>query len=185
MASGLVGEAEAGLITRAQHGDLHAFEEIVHRYRQGMIDLVSRMCGDIYLAEDAAQSAFIKVWQRLPDYRATGSFRSWLYRIAVNAALDVLRREKPTHELDQMPNLSGPEDPEDVLEQRQQQEHIRQAVLSLPSASLSVLVLREYEGFSYQEIAQALEIPVGTVMSRLNYARNRLAEILSPYLEES
>jgi len=185
MASGLVGEVEAGLITKAQHGDLHAFEEIVHQYRQKMIDVIYRMCGDAYLAEDAAQVAFIKAWQHLPGYRQTGSFRSWLYRIGVNAAMDVLRKEKPTSQLDHMPLVSDSDDPADIVEQRQLQEKVRKAVLDLPPASRSVLVLREYEGFSYQEIAQTLEIPTGTVMSRLNYARNRLAEILDPYLEAS
>jgi RNA polymerase sigma-70 factor (ECF subfamily) len=185
MASGLVGEAEAGLVSKAQHGDLYAFEEIVHRYRRGMIDVVYRMCGDASMAEDASQTAFIKAWQRLPTYQLSGSFRSWLYRIAVNAALDLLRREKPTLQLDGLPHLSDSEDPGNVIEQRQLEGHVREAVLSLPPASRSVLVLREYEGLSYQEIAQALEIPAGTVMSRLNYARNRLAEILSPYLEET
>jgi RNA polymerase sigma-70 factor (ECF subfamily) len=185
MASMVVGAAEAELVSRAKRGDLHAFEEIVHNYRKGMIDVVYRMCGDANLAEDAAQTAFIKAWQRLPSYRPSGSFRSWLYRIAVNSALDVLRREKPVIQLDQLPHLAGSEDPGNVIEKRQLEEHVRKAVLSLPPASRAVLVLREYEGLSYQEIAQALEIPAGTVMSRLNYARNRLVEILNPYLEET
>ena len=185
MASGFIGEAESDLVSRAKQGDLHAFEEIVHHYRQGMIDVVYRMCGDANLAEDSAQTAFIKAWQRLPAYQPSGSFRSWLYRIAINAALDVLRREKPILQLGELQHLSGSEDPGKVIEQRQLEEQVRKAVLSLPPASRSVLVLREYEGLSYQEIAEALEIPAGTVMSRLNYARNRLVEILNPYLEET
>jgi RNA polymerase sigma-70 factor (ECF subfamily) len=85
--------------------------------------------------------------------------------------------------MEHMPEFSTQEDPKTILEHRERDEQVQRAVLSLPTASRVVLVLREYEGLSYQEIAEALEIPIGTVMSRLNYARKRLLELLKPYLE--
>lgn len=176
-------DTEAELISRAQAGDREAFGEIVRHYRQGMIDVVYRMCGDPCLAEDAAQTAFIHAWQRLHTYKPQAALRNWLYRIAVNAALDMLRREKPAADIEKLPLASAEDRPEAVFEKRERQEQVRQAVLNLPEASRAVLVLREYEGLSYQEIAETLEIPAGTVMSRLSYARTRLVELLRPYME--
>jgi RNA polymerase sigma-70 factor (ECF subfamily) len=142
------------------------------------------MCGNTSLAEDAAQTAFIRAWQHIPNYQPRSSFRSWLYRIAVNAALDMLRHEKPVVNIDELAVVAAAENVEDCLEKQEQIQQVRQAVQSLPEASRVVLLLREYEGLSYQEMADALDISIGTVMSRLNYGRKRLLELLSPYLEE-
>jgi len=141
------------------------------------------MCGDANLAEDAAQEAFIRAWQHLPNYRPRSPFRNWLYRIATNAATDLIRRERETVDVDTLSLASSDEGPEAMVERGERREHVRQAVLALPPASRAVLVLREYEGLSYREIADTLSIPIGTVMSRLNYARNRLRQSLAPYLE--
>ena len=86
---------EPAIITKAQKGDRDAFSHLVLFYREAVINVVYRFCGDGRCAEDAAQIAFIRVWQHLPEYRHQTSFRSWLFRIAINAALDMLRREKP------------------------------------------------------------------------------------------
>ena len=181
-------ESEAGLVQRAQKGDREAFGEIVRRNRAGVINVVYRMCGDACLAEDAAQTAFIHAWQKLsayrPQNRAQGSLRSWLYRIAVNAALDMLRKERPHLDIETAPLASPNNGLESLVENQERQRRVQQAVLALPEASRAVLVLREYEGLSYQEIAQTLDIPLGTVMSRLNYARNLLLESLKDCLEE-
>jgi len=107
-----------------------------------------------------------------------------VYRIATNAALDVLRRERETVDVDALSLASSDEGPEATVERGERGERVRQAVLALPPASRVVLMLREYEGLSYREIADTLGIPIGTVMSRLNYARNRLRKSLAPYLEE-
>lgn len=178
-----VEETELDLITQAQQGDRRAFGELVHRHREGVINVVYRMCGDANLAEDAAQEAFIRAWQHLHSYQPRSPFRNWVYRIATNAALDVLRREKATVDIDELPLATPREGPEAVVESMEQAERVQQAVLALPEASRLVLVLREYEGLSYQEIADTLGIPIGTVMSRLNYARKRLIESLAPDLE--
>ena len=176
-------ETELELITRAQQGDRRAFGELARSHRKGVINVVYRMCGDENLAEDAAQEAFIRAWQNLPRYRPRSAFRNWLYRIATNVALDTLRRERETVDVDELPLPSPEEGPEAVVEKRERGRMVQRAVLALPAASRSVLVLREYEGLSYREIAQTLAIPIGTVMSRLNYARKRLRESLAPALE--
>jgi RNA polymerase sigma-70 factor (ECF subfamily) len=141
------------------------------------------MCGDVNLAEDAAQEAFIRAWQHLPNYRPRSPFRNWVYRIATNAALDALRRERETVDAAGLSLVSPDEGPEAAVEEGERGEGVRRAVLALPPSSRMVLVLREYEGLSYREIAETLGIPMGTVMSRLNYARKRLRDSLSPYLE--
>jgi RNA polymerase sigma-70 factor (ECF subfamily) len=147
------------------------------------VNIVYRMCGDAQLAEDAAQDAFIRTWQHLPSYRPRSPFRNWVYRIATNAALDALRRERETIDVDEIALATPDDGPERAMEGKERGERVRQAVLELPQASRAVLVLREYEGLSYREIAETLDIPIGTVMSRLNYARNRLRKLLAPYLE--
>lgn len=176
-------ETELDLIALAQRGDRQAFGELVRRHREGVINVVYRMCGDVNLAEDAAQEAFIRAWQHLHSYRPRSLFRNWVYRIATNAALDVLRREREAVDIDGLPLEASDEGPEATVEGKEQGERVRQAVLALPPASRAVLILREYEGLAYQEIADTLNIPIGTVMSRLNYARDRLRESLSRYLE--
>jgi RNA polymerase sigma-70 factor (ECF subfamily) len=153
-------------------------------HAQSVMDLIYRMYGDIQLAEDAAQETFIQTWLHLSSYRPQTSLRNWLYRIAVNATTDMLRKQKRI-----LPNaledlqLKDPQpSPEALFFMNEQAALVQKAVLSLPDASRAVLVLREYEGMSYHEIAEALEIPVGTVMSRLSYARKLLKEKLEQKL---
>jgi RNA polymerase sigma-70 factor (ECF subfamily) len=126
----------------------------------------------------------VRAWVNLPSFRPQSSFRNWLYRIAVNATLDVLRR-KPEERLededmqmlaDQTPG------PESALIEKERLAVLQEAVSALPEAARTVLVLREYGDLSYQEIAGVLDVPIGTVMSRLNYARNRLRELLKAQL---
>jgi len=173
-------DAETSLVEQAQSGDRNAFGELVSRHYQGVVLVVYRMCGDTGLAEDAAQETFMQAWLNLASYRPRSPLRNWLYRIAINAALDVLRR-KPEETLEGgqarlvADQAAGPEA---ALIEKERVALLQQAMQSLPEASRSVLVLREYGGLSYHEIASVLDVPVGTVMSRLNYARNRLREIL-------
>lgn len=178
----VVGETE--LVSRAQSGERDAFGELVRIHSQGVLNVIYRMCGDAQIAEDAAQETFIQAWQHLSSYRPRTSLRNWLYRIAVNSATDMLRKERRIlpnamedfHLIDPRPG------PEALYSQEERITMIQKAVLSLPETSRAVLVLREYEGMSYQEIADALDIPVGTVMSRLNYARSLLKGKLEPQL---
>ena len=171
---------ETELVSRAQSGDRNAFSDLVRAYAQGVLNVVYRMCGNMQVAEDAAQETFIQAWMKLSSYRPKSSFRNWLYRIAVNTAIDMLRKEKrilPGAVEDLALTDSHP-GPEAMFVSEERAELVRKAVVNLPDAGRSVVVLREYEGLSYQEIAETLDIPVGTVMSRLNYARKLLRESL-------
>jgi RNA polymerase sigma-70 factor (ECF subfamily) len=189
--------SELDLITAAQSGNRYAYGDLVSRHRAGVVSVVFRMSGSLDLAEEAAQEAFLRAWQRLDGYKPQHSFRSWVYRIAINAALDMLRQpssrreqvfsdlENPAWEdLGWVETLPADEDgPETTVETRQRAERVRRAVLNLPAPSRSVLVLREYAGLSYTEIASSLGIPIGTVMSRLSSARSQLRQSLAAYLE--
>jgi RNA polymerase sigma-70 factor (ECF subfamily) len=172
------------LIRRAQRGDREAFGLLVYRYREGAVNVVYRMCGDAQLAEDAAHDAFVRAWDALPRYRHRGTLKAWLYRIALNCARDVLRRRRPTVDVALLPLRSDAPDPERQMVRRERAEQVQEAVLRLPEASRAALILREYGGLSYKEIAQSLDLPIGTVMSRLHYARSRLREMLSPLMED-
>jgi RNA polymerase sigma-70 factor (ECF subfamily) len=171
---------ESELVSRAQEGDRNAYSELVRAHSQGVLNVIYRMCGNMQVAEDAAQETFIQAWLRMPSYRPQSSLKNWLYRIAVNTAIDMLRKEKRIlpGEIDDL-NLRDTEPgPETMAAKSEQTVLVQEAVMSLPDASRAVLVLREFEGFSYKEISESLEIPVGTVMSRLNYARKLLKEKL-------
>ena len=175
---------ETELVHRAKNGERNAFSELVCIHAQGVRNVIYRMCGDAQIAEDAAQETFIQAWLHLSSYRPQTSLRNWLYRIAFNAATDMLRKEQRI-----LPNaledlqLSDPlPGPEAVFSQEERTTLVKKAILSLPDACRAVLVLREYEEMSYHEIAEALDIPLGTVMSRLNYARKLLKERLGQKL---
>ena len=180
MLATLTAETETGLVEMAQQGDRGAFGELVRHHHAGMVNVVYRMCGDAQLAEDAAQEAFLQAWLHLSTFRPGSSLRNWLYRIAVNVALDTLRRERRVpQDLETVPVEDPAPGPERVLLQHERARRVQGAILSLTEANRAVLVLREYGRFSYQEIGTALDIPIGTVMSRLNYARNRLRGLLA------
>jgi RNA polymerase sigma-70 factor (ECF subfamily) len=126
----------------------------------------------------------MRAWVRLPGYQPRTPFRNWVYRIAVNAALDTLRK-KTEENIDSSEGMlvmaeKGP-GPEAAYIEKEQVDLLQGAVRSLPEAARTVLVLREYGELTYEEIASVLDIPVGTVMSRLNYARTRLREMMQKY----
>jgi RNA polymerase sigma-70 factor (ECF subfamily) len=171
------------LVSASLRGDRMAFGELVKRYREGTVALVYRMTADAQLAEEAAQEAFVRAWQRLYSYKPQFPFRNWIFSIAVHIALDMLRGAHKEVNIDLLPLQAPGRGPEAKLEAKERQALVQRAVLALPPASRAVLILREYEGLSYQEIATTLDIPIGTVMSRLNYARNHLRRALAPFLE--
>jgi RNA polymerase sigma-70 factor, ECF subfamily len=174
--------SETELILKARDGDRNAFNELVRIHARGVINVIYRMCGDAQLAEDAAQEAFIRAWSHLGSFHVERetSLRNWLYRIALNTATDMLRRKKHIlpHDVDELPLADPQSGPEGTYLQGERTALVQAAIQSLPDASRAVLVLKEYEGLSYREIADALDIPIGTVMSRLNYARKTLKEKL-------
>lgn len=173
-------EKEDRLIELSRLGDRNAFGVLVGHHYAGVIQVVYRMCGEAQVAEDAAQEAFIRAWLKLSTFRPQASFRNWLYRIAINAALDALRRKSEAN-LDEEKAilLADPAPgPEASLLAKEQAVRVQNAVQALPEAARAVVVLREYSDLSYHEISDVLDIPIGTVMSRLNYAREKLRKTL-------
>jgi RNA polymerase sigma-70 factor, ECF subfamily len=176
---------EAVLVEAARLGDRQAFSELVGACHVPLVAMLFRLYGDSNLAEDAAQEAFIRAWQRLDSYQPGRPFRNWLYRIAANAAVDMLRRETRLVQIDDL-HLAGQDSgPEAAYESKERGAAVQIAVLALSPTSRIVLVLREYGGLSYQEISNVLDIPVGTVMSRLNYARTQLRQALAHLQEKA
>jgi RNA polymerase sigma-70 factor (ECF subfamily) len=170
--------SETHWIACAQAGDQAAFGHLVQTYQRLVVSVAYRQGLDLEEARDVAQEAFVKAWLALPKYRPeAGSWRAWLCRIAVNLAIDRQRRERPRLSLDEdWPDAAR--GPAEQAEADLRAQAVRRALAQLPPASRATLVLNEYEGLSYAEIAAALDIPLGTVMSRLHYARQRLRELL-------
>ena len=181
-------QVEVNLVLQAQRGDRNAYGELVCRHYEGVSSVVYRLCGDAQIAQDATQEAFIRAWVKLPGYQPRSPFRNWVYRIAVNTALDMLR-QKRVERIEDDEEMSMVADkspqPEAAYIEKENVDFLRSAVRALPEAARSVLVLREYGELSYDEIASVLEIPIGTVMSRLNYARSSLRKTLKHYLVET
>jgi len=170
----------------AQQGDENAFGQLVRRFYAYVMSITYRMTNESTTAEDLAQETFLSAWQNLPRFQIRGenSFRVWLGRIATNKTLDYLRKQPTVSPLPDDELMTGHAGlrPEKAVLGRELQQLIEKSILSLPAQSRITLILREYEGLSYQEIAKVLDIPIGTVMSRLNYARRKLQRQLEPYL---
>jgi RNA polymerase sigma-70 factor (ECF subfamily) len=136
------------------------------------------------LAEDVAQMTFIRIWEKLRSFRTGGNFRGWLCRIAANLTIDMLRKDKPTTDITTLPLVDPGQGPERATMMDEQAMVVRRAIMTLPVPSRAALVLREYEGLSYKEIADTLGIPMGTVKSRINDARRRLQNELSAFMSQ-
>lgn len=167
----------------AAQGDKEAFGELVLMHQRAVHGLAYRLCGDAALADDATQETFLRAWQALPTYDHRGSLRNWLLRIVANIVTDQLRRQSPVA-LDAETMPAGEGSPSETAERNALQAQVRQAIMALPPASRAALVLREFDGLSYTEIAEVLGVPVGTVMSRLHYARQTLRRVLALEMEE-
>ena len=175
---------EQNWIAAAQTGDQDAFEQLVRLYEKRVYALTSRMCRNPADAEEAAQEAFLAAWQGLPFFRGDASFSTWLYRLASNACVDVLRREvrhQAAASLDDedaaidLPD--GSLSPHDEAERAELRQHIENGLAALPPDYRQVLILREMHQRSY-EIADILSLDLGTVKSRINRGRKRLRKIL-------
>lgn len=169
--------SDAALIQRSRLGSKEAFGELVLRYHRPVLAVAYRMTGNTTVAEDVAQVAFLRVWMELDSLRDAAAFKSWLYRLAVNASIDHLQRNPRTLGLPEG-QADGTRSPEAEALRRESALAVQQAVLALPAQCRAALILREYEGLSYKEIARALDIPIGTVMSRLHCARSLLRAAL-------
>ena len=174
-------------IEAAKQGDTSAFEELVRLYEKRILALTLRMCKNPEDAAEAAQEAFLSAWQGLPFFRGDSSFSTWLYRLASNACVDLLRRET-RHKNAAGPSFNDEEaavdlpdesaTPHDTLERKELRQQIEAGLQSLTPDHRQVLILREMHQLSYDEIGKALELDVGTVKSRINRARKQLRNFL-------
>ena len=185
----MIALCEQELIRRAADGDKSAFEVLMTTYQKQVYNLALRMCGHEEDALDLAQESFIRAWSGLKSYRFDAAFSTWLYRLTSNVCIDFLRREKrrkiiPIHFADDEDNeqeLSlpdpGPGTEENVL-QKAEREAIAGAITQLEPEYRHAFVLRVVNDLSYQEIADVLDIQVGTVKSRIARAREKIRKIL-------
>ena len=169
------------LISRARGGDREAFGALVEQYRDNVYRLAYRMCGNAYDADEAAQEAFVAAWRALPNFRGDAKFSTWLYRLTTNAAIDVMRREKRHQTVGdgEMVDLADDADsPQETVERTEQQEAVQKALSTLSEEYREVLLLRYMEELDYAEIAEVLQLPSGTVKSRINRAKAALKTAL-------
>ena len=169
------------LISRARGGDREAFGGLVEQYRDNVYRLAYRMCGNAYDADEAAQEAFVAAWRALPNFRGDAKFSTWLYRLTTNAAIDVMRREKRHQTVGdgEMVDLADDADsPQETVERTEQQEAVQKALATLSEEYREVLLLRYMEELDYAEIAEVLQLPSGTVKSRINRAKAALKAAL-------
>ncbi len=172
-------------LAAARQGDPEAFAELVRLYEKRVLALTLRMCRNPEIAAEAAQEAFLAAWQGLKFFREESRFSTWLYRLASNACVDVLRREE-RHQghvslEDEELNLdvpSGLPTPQEEAERRELCEQIEAGLQALPPEYRSVLILRELHQLRYDEIAEAMDLDVGTVKSRISRGRKRLRGFL-------
>lgn len=166
---------EADLIARSVAGDLDAYDRLVGAYEDRVYQVAFRVTGNREDAWDAAQEAFLNAFQSLPRFRGASAFSTWLHRIVVNASRDLVRRRprQPHLPLESVVVRSGDE-PDDAVARSDVQRRINRAIAALPVEQRVVVVLRDLQGLSYEEIAAALRIPAGTVRSRLSRGREAL-----------
>lgn len=176
---------EGNWVASAREGDQAAFEELVRLYEKRVLALTQRMCRNQEDAAEAAQEAFLAAWQGLKNFRGDSSFSTWLYRLASNACVDLLRREGKRQAAvsldDGELNLDVPSplsSPQEEAERRELREQIEEGLRALPPEYRAVLVLREMQQLRYDEIAQALALDVGTVKSRISRGRKKLRSFL-------
>ena len=176
---------ERELIERTIAGDEDAFRELVQTYYRVVFRAAYRALRSPAQAEDTTQDVFFKVFQNLRGYRFEQPFIHWLHRITSNTIVDAVRRVRPVISLDAQTQLpgGGGQDPQRAFAERELARKLAAAIGALPSASRSVLILRVYQELSYREIAQALDIPLGTVMSRLHNAKEMLRKSLGDVLD--
>jgi RNA polymerase sigma-70 factor (ECF subfamily) len=174
------------LTRRSQAGDTEAFDELVTKYRTKVFSMVFCMGRNEHDARDLAQEAFLKAWQSIHRFDGRSSFYTWLYRIAVNLTIYSLRRKKGREEVeldDAMPSYLP--DPGVNCERTEIREQVNAALAKLSPEHRAVVVLKEVEDLHYHEIAEVLNLSMGTVMSRLFYARKKLQFMLRPIYDSS
>jgi RNA polymerase sigma-70 factor, ECF subfamily len=190
-------DSDAMLVQRTVAGDQKAFELLVIKYERRIQRLIGRMVRDVDLVEDIAQETFIRAYRALGQFRGEAQFYTWLYRIAVNTAKKSLMdlKRNPTvsensfksdedDETSPVENeLTSPETPESLLAGKEIAHMVNAAMEALPEELRQAITLREIEGLSYEEIAEAMSCPIGTVRSRIFRAREAISARIKPLLE--
>ncbi len=187
------------LVKRVRSGDQRAFKLLVERYQRKVYAVALGMLKDKEEAMDVSQEAFVKVYKYLDHFKGDSSFYTWLYRITVNICIDVMRRKGSAggemEEFDESAPMDLSEarigalgsrlgtNPQKSALRRELAEKIQEALAAVPEKHRAILLLREVEGMSYEDLSRTLDIPKGTVMSRLFHARAKVQKILSEYLE--
>ncbi len=186
-------ESDEQLMLNAGQGDRNAFDELVRRYSSRMVNVAYQVLGDRELAEDVAQETFLRAYKSAARYRQISKFSTWLYTIALNLCRNELRRRKfKTYSLEGMAErdedskirVDIPDEktqPDLDMERKEAGTLVRQAVEKLPEKFKAPLVLRDIQELTYEEISKILDLPEGTVKSRINRGRMRVKEILKPY----
>jgi RNA polymerase sigma-70 factor, ECF subfamily len=190
-----VDTGDLGLVQRVQKGDKTAFDLLVRKYQHKVVKLVTRYLRDPSDAEDVAQEAFIKAYRAIPQFRGDSAFYTWLYRIAINTAKNaIVSRDRSPVDFDldlqnveesnsMQLRLADSETPESLLQTEEIRTTVNEAIEALPEDLRTAIVLRELEGLSYEDIAQAMDCPVGTVRSRIFRAREAIDKRLSEVFE--
>ena len=187
-------EVDQKLVVKVQKGDKNAFDVLVLKYQHKVIKVIMRYIRDPSEALDVAQEAFLKAYRAIPRFRGDSAFYTWLYRIAINTAKNHLvaaRRRPLDYDLDpQDPDqydmqgrLSDGDTPEHLVLSEEIKDTVNRAIHHLPEDLRTAIILREVEGMSYEEIAQTMECPVGTVRSRIFRAREAIDKKLRPLLD--
>jgi len=183
-------EADAEMLQAVLAGDGTAYQGLVEKYQNRVYAMIYGMVRNAEDARDLTQEAFVKAFRNLKSFRLESSFYTWLYRIAMNLAIDHTRKQKrrETKEFDEeigtrdgdggISDLHRSQSPRKALERKQLMSAINDALQKLPDEQRQIVVLREVQGLSYREISEVMGIPEGTVMSRLYYARKKLQKLL-------
>jgi len=190
----IIEDLDQELVQRVQQGDKSAFDLLVIKYQHKIVHLVNRYVKDPSEAQDVAQDAFIKAYRALGDFRGDSAFYTWLYRIAINTAKNYLLSRSRRHfdyeidvqdaeQVENAPQLKDIETPENLLMNEQIVAVIKAAIEKLPEEMRVAITLREFEGMSYEEIAEAMDCPIGTVRSRIFRAREAIDQKLNPLLD--
>jgi len=175
--------ADRALVERHLDGDPQAFPEIVAAHERRVYAVAYRMCGNSEDARDVSQEVFISAFRALPRFRVDAPLSVWFYRSTVNASINLLRKRRPSSSLDEA-QADVPDDhrsPDDLALAASLGEAVREAIEELPDEYRAAVILRDLEDLDYAEIADVLEVPIGTVRSRIHRGRALLAKRLSPY----
>jgi len=167
------------LVRQAQAGDMAAFEELVRRHQRGLFSYLYRMCRNTSDAEEMAQAAMVRAWEKLAGFRGASSFKTWLYRIGTNLCFNLRTRRKPTEELSETMAAPDRERPEQAFRQKVREDAVRTALAELPADQRAALVLSVYQDMSYREIAETIGKTVRAVDSLLFRAKSNVRKALA------